>query len=192
MKSMLSSKWFFSEQAFRKRIKSPVEYVLGAALAVYREYDEKHECYRPLEHSVLTPRVSAMAQTLFAPPNVKGWPGGKTWLNTSTMLERNNFASALASGSLWNPKDAPFSVADSRPPAMAFDPARIIVDENAKRPEEIVPVLLDGYLPGGIRPEVERKLVDFVAVGKPSGPALDARVREAVHAILTLPEYQLC
>ena len=26
----------------------------------------------------------AMGQELFAPPNVKGWPGGKAWLNTST------------------------------------------------------------------------------------------------------------
>jgi hypothetical protein len=38
---------------------------------------------------------------------------------------------------------------------------------------------------------VRAKLVDFVADGKPSGPALACRVREAVHAILSVAEYQL-
>ena len=46
--------------------------------------------------------LGAMGQHLFAPPNVKGWPGGPAWLNTSTMLERDNFAGALAMGTLWS------------------------------------------------------------------------------------------
>ena len=192
IKTMLSSKHFFSELAFRKRIKSPVEYVLGAARAVYREYEEENAAYQPLPHQVLTPRVSAMAQTLFAPPNVKGWPGGRAWLTTSTLLERNNFASALASGSLWEPKDVAFAIAAEVPPSKAFDPARVIEEENATKPEEIVRVLLDVYLPSGIRVDAQQTLVAFVAEGKPTGLKLESRVREAVHAILTLPEYQLC
>jgi hypothetical protein len=52
-------------------------------------------------------------------------------------------------------------------------------------------LLLDTYLPGGVRPEAQAKLVAFLADGKPTGPALDRRVREAVHAILTMAEYHL-
>ena len=53
------------------------------------------------------------------------------------------------------------------------------------RPEDIVTALSDLYLPGGVRPErADAKLVAFVAEGKPTGPALARRVREAVHAIL--------
>jgi len=187
MRTMLSSKWFFSENAFRKRIKSPVEFVLGAAKAVYLEDPDS-----PLQQSLLTPRVTAMAQTLFAPPNVKGWPGGRAWLNTATMLERNNFASALACGSVWNPPDVPFAVAEGVPPPKVFDPARVIDEEKASTPEEIVRVLLEVHLPGGIRPEAQQKLVAFVGDGKPQGRALQDRIREAVHAVLTMPEYQLC
>lgn len=187
MKTMLSSKWFFSENAFRKRIKSPVEFVLGAARAVYREDNDL-----PLPQTLLTPRVTAMAQTLFAPPNVKGWPGGKAWLNTATMLERNNFASALACGSLWYPPDAAFALADGVPPKPPFDPARAIEEENATTPDDIVRVLLDIHLPGGIRPAAREKLVAFVAEGRPVGRELQDRVRETVHAIMTMPEYQLC
>jgi hypothetical protein len=59
------------------------------------------------------------------------------------------------------------------------------------RPDDVVRVLLDLYLPGGVRPEVRAKLVAFVAEGKPTGLALDRRVRETVHAILTTADYQL-
>ena len=39
-----------------------------------------------------------MGQLLFAPPNVKGWDGGKSWISTSTLLFRNNFANYLING----------------------------------------------------------------------------------------------
>jgi len=54
-----------------------------------------------------------------------------------------------------------------------------------------VQALLDHYVPGGVRPEARAKLAAYVGEGKPSGLALARRVREAVHAILTMPEYQL-
>jgi hypothetical protein len=64
-------------------------------------------------------------------------------------------------------------------------------EERASRAPEIVRALLDLYLPGEVRHEVCARLIAFVDEGKPSGPALARRVREAVHAILTLAEYQL-
>jgi len=76
-------------------------------------------------------------------------------------------------------------------PPWAFDPARLLQEEEANRPEEVVRVLLDLYLPGGVPAEARAKLVAFVAEGRPAGPALARRVREAVHAILTMAEYQL-
>ena len=39
-----------------------------------------------------------MGQILFAPPNVKGWDGGKAWISTSTLLFRYNFANYLING----------------------------------------------------------------------------------------------
>jgi hypothetical protein len=137
-----------------------------------------------------------MGQLLFAPPNVKGWPGGRSWLNTSTVLERANFAAALAMGTLWTappqrPAAAAVKTAEEPAPPSAFDPARLLREEAVSRPDDIVRVLLDLYLPGGVRPSAREKLTSFVAEGKPAGPALDRRVREAVHAILTMAEYQL-
>jgi hypothetical protein len=64
-------------------------------------------------------------------------------------------------------------------------------EENASKPADIVRVLLELYIPGGVRPEANAKLVAVLSEGKPTGTSLDRRVREAVHAILTMPEYQL-
>jgi hypothetical protein len=143
---------------------------------------------------------------LFAPPNVKGWRGAKAWLNTATVLERANFATALAMGTLWTDSlarparpavavegaDTPDADAPEEPaPPRAFDPARLLHEERVSRPEDVVRVLVDLYLPGGVRAEARAKLTTFVAEGKPAGAALERRVREAVHAILTMAEYQL-
>jgi uncharacterized protein (DUF1800 family) len=194
MRTMLSSKLFFSQHAFRKRIKSPVEFALGAVRAVYRRFEESDAHYRTLPHQVLVKWLGLMGQALFAPPNVKGWPGGKVWLNTATVLERDNFAAALASGSLWRPsaEQAGFAVSADLPPPRAFDPVRVLDEEKVTKPEDVVRVLLDSYVPGGVRAEARDKLVAFVAEGKPTRVPLARRAREAVHAILTMPEYQLC
>jgi uncharacterized protein (DUF1800 family) len=218
VRTMLSSRHFFSDHAFRQRIKSPVEFVLGAVRSVYRDYDARDKNHQPLPQQVLVRHIDATGQLLFAPPNVKGWRGGKSWLNTSTVLARDNFAQLLAMGTLWSGGNGNLVVSDDAqpeaavqpaPPAAAtapakpadqpeepeppkaFDPARVIHEEKVTNARDILRVLLDVHLPGGVRPASEEKLIAFVEQGKPKGPALDRRVRETVHAILTMPEYHL-
>ena len=55
VKTMLASRHFYSNHAFRQRVKGPVEYVLGAAHAVYRRYDEQETDYRSLPQRMLVP-----------------------------------------------------------------------------------------------------------------------------------------
>ncbi len=43
--------------------------------------------------------VSArLGQALFNPPNVKGWPGGESWINSQTLVQREQFLQALSRG----------------------------------------------------------------------------------------------
>jgi hypothetical protein len=216
VKTILASRHFYSGHAFRQRVKGPAEYVLGAVQAVYRRYMEGEADYRPLPQRMLVGWIEAIGLSLFAPPNVKGWPGGPSWLSTFTMLNRNNFAEALAMGTLWtNPSSEPtaamaaVSLTSGRvagkptrsaasvdtpeqpAPPRAFDPARLVEEAGVNDPKDIVSSLLDLYLADGVRTEVRAKLVAFVAEGNPTGAALALRVREAVHAILTMAEYQL-
>jgi uncharacterized protein (DUF1800 family) len=193
MRTMLGSRLFFSDHAFRKRIKSPVEYAVGAVRAIYRQYPDGDVHHRPIPHHALVKWLGTMGQALFAPPNVKGWPGSRTWLNTSTTLERDNFAAALASGALWRVPGAAsgFEVSNDVPPPKALDPVRVLEEANATTAADAVRVLLDAYVPGGVRPAAVERLTAFLADGKPTGVELARRAREAVHAILTMPEYQL-
>jgi uncharacterized protein (DUF1800 family) len=85
VETMLRSNLFFSPEAFRQRVKSPVEYALGVIMG--------------LEASVATqPLASALAglgQNLFQPPTNKGWAGGRDWLNPATAACRLKLAEAL-------------------------------------------------------------------------------------------------
>jgi len=68
-------------------VKSPTELVVGTL----RSLDVAPPATAPYAAA-----VSGMSQVLFAPPNVKGWPGGERWINTSTLLARKQFLERVA------------------------------------------------------------------------------------------------
>src|SRR5207253_9883169 len=57
------------------------------------------------------------------------------------------------------------------PPAKPYDPARLVHAAKAATAEDAVRVLVDVYLPGGVRESARARLVAFVAEGKPAGAA---------------------
>ena len=88
MEIILRSNVFFDSSVRRKRVKSPVEYAVGAVRAL--------EVVKPtVRADALAEAVSRMGQGLYAPPSVAGWDGGPAWANSTTMLARTNLALAL-------------------------------------------------------------------------------------------------
>jgi hypothetical protein len=72
-----------------------------------------------------------MGQNLFAPPNVRGWPGGERWINSSTLLVRKQFLDRVGRPArLRSVPDAPRGDAD----AIAARPAMTGDDAVAARP----------------------------------------------------------
>jgi hypothetical protein len=47
---------------------------------------------------VLAEWCGGLGQDLFYPPNVGGWPGGRSWITTRSAIGRANFAAALVDG----------------------------------------------------------------------------------------------
>ncbi len=46
-------------------------------------------------------RVSGqLGQSVFEPATVKGWEGGRLWITSASLLQRNNFAMALLGGQM--------------------------------------------------------------------------------------------
>lgn len=96
VKTMLGSRLFFSEHAYRKRVKWPVEYALAAVRAAVPARPKVTDPWVPFGDFI--DPLAKMGQVLFAPPNVKGWRTGTDWLNSATLLARNNFAETVAMG----------------------------------------------------------------------------------------------
>jgi uncharacterized protein (DUF1800 family) len=91
VETVLRSQTFFADDNLSNRVLSPVEYVVGAARAL--------ELFDPPSSTlVLAEWCGRLGQDLFYPPNVGGWPGGRSWLTTRALLGRTNYAAALVDG----------------------------------------------------------------------------------------------
>jgi uncharacterized protein (DUF1800 family) len=89
--AILKSDRFFAESNLGTRVLSPVEFIVGAARAL--------EMLDPAPSTLALADWSArMGQDLFDPPNVGGWPGGRAWMHTRSLVARANYAAALLSG----------------------------------------------------------------------------------------------
>jgi hypothetical protein len=88
---MFRSEEFYAPDVIRNQVKSPVQWLVNSV--------------RVLECELPPPLVSwgmlrQLGQDLFAPPNVKGWDGGVTWITTNTLLTRYNDAQSLVEGTV--------------------------------------------------------------------------------------------
>jgi len=76
------SRDFYSPASYATKIKSPVHLIVST----YRKLGLTELPTIP-DFNRLT---AGLGQTLFNPPNVAGWAGGRTWVTPATLLERGN------------------------------------------------------------------------------------------------------
>jgi uncharacterized protein (DUF1800 family) len=176
MRTLLRSRLFFSEHAYHQRIKSPVEFVAGMLRSLEGRV-QGEGAVLPLPAS-----LDGLGQTLFAPPSVKGWDGGRAWLNSATLLARHNLAWRFIQG------DQGPLAAQVNPLALARKHADL--NDPAKQVDFFLELLLQPER-NEVDDKARQKLVEFVAKGKPRDKELEARLRETVHAVLLMPVYQL-
>ena len=79
MEDIFTSEWFYEEKNVGALIKSPIELLVG----IQRMMPMKMENEEAL---LILQRI--LGQVLFYPPNVAGWPGGKSWIDSSTLMMR--------------------------------------------------------------------------------------------------------
>ena len=184
MRALLLSPQFSSAKAYRARIKSPIEFTVGA----YRALDVQGD------GQGLNTLTTLMGQPVFDPPNVAGWPGDKTsanWLNSGGWMTRLNYIDVLlARGTLTGKKAQPL-----------IDLQGMVNAHNLGSPDDFVDhfssFLLDGPLPTDRRSQVLNYLT---ASGNASSEQITLnggktyplnRVRGALYLIMASPEYQL-
>jgi uncharacterized protein (DUF1800 family) len=98
MKDIFTADWFYHEKNIGVRIKSPVELLVGIRRMLPMQLETEQ---------VMLLMQRLMSQVLFYPPNVAGWPGGKNWIDSSTLMLRLRLPQMVYAGDELNmrPKD---------------------------------------------------------------------------------------
>jgi uncharacterized protein (DUF1800 family) len=191
---MLVSHFFgsrlFFDPAFRGNyIKSPVQFYLGLVQDLGLEI-------APLPRYTLNP-MRQMGQLLFHPSNVRGWLGGRSWINSATLSARRQLVETLfapieeknlnadelidlvaaRSNGIEN-----FTVTEQHPlAALAELP-----------PGEATASLLRNFVGESVTSEFTASVEQFIASANAEPLQKLRRLKRATVALLQSPEYQVC
>ncbi len=80
LRTIFGSRLFYSHHALGTKVRGPVELAVG----LLRSLDGTTST------TALVDGLQPLGQTLFYPPSVKGWDGGRTWINSTTLIGRAN------------------------------------------------------------------------------------------------------
>ena len=163
VQKLLSSNLFYSKHSVGRKVRSPVELAIG----FLRTLDGSTDSYK------LAEALQRLGQGLLYPPSVKGWDGGRTWINSSTLLARSNLIRSL----LENDKTR-------------FGKQTLVEHlrkVGANSTDEIIDLLETTLfavrIPAAAKDRIRRLTRDANETNK---------LTETVHALCTLPEFQLC
>jgi uncharacterized protein (DUF1800 family) len=173
VKQILSSNLFYSEHAIGRKVRSPVE--LGVGLL--RSLGATSNLNK------LAAGCAELGQTLFYPPNVKGWDGGRAWINSSTLLGRANFVRQIMQAG-----ETRYVAPDGSGATASL--AQVAEAAGATTPEATVDWLI-GLLVAAPVPGASRDVLLDLAKNVTASGDRSTGIGQVVHAISTLPEFQL-
>jgi len=91
LKTIFTSRAFWDEKYRGTLIKSPIDLVVGSL----RTFDMEDG---DLSLFTINKLLKRLGQELYTPPNVKGWVGGRTWVNDVSLPIRQRFLQRLLRG----------------------------------------------------------------------------------------------
>lgn len=172
LREILLSPEFYSPEVVRHQVKGPVQWLVQISQSLEAPLPPPDSCEFILR---------SMGQVLFAPPNVKGWAGGRSWINGSTYLLRCNLA-----GTIVGADDKPLEKSRD---AIPVEWDRIAPAEMRKNPGALCDSLAFRFLSVPLEPGDRQKVIAFL---EKRGPDIsDATVRDCAHLIMSTPEFQL-
>ena len=193
MDDIFTSDWFYEEKNIGVRIKSPIELLAGMRRMLPMEFANE-------ESQLLLQRL--LGQVLFVPPNVAGWPGGKAWIDSTTLMYRLRLPLLLnAQDDLSiKPKDdddlmmgrMEAKPIGNRPPAMGkglevdIDWAAYANNFMDVPREKLVQIIGSSLLQ--VKPSFSEAVIKQYA----DSLSKESFIRTATIRIMSTPDYQLC
>lgn len=194
METIFKSDEFYQPQNKGNIIKSPVELLVGMRRTIPVDFGKD-------QVQLLFQRL--MDQVLFYPPNVGGWPGGRSWIDSSTLLFRMRLPQIIyySEEVTLRPKDMPDELTDTYS-------VRKVSDEYVKRFAKKVKadVNWDRYISAfkDIQTEALPDAIAATLLSDASGVKKDRLNNFTDHTsrenyiksltidLMSTPEYQLC
>ncbi len=163
VEKILSSQLFFSQHSIGRKVRSPVELIVG----LLRGIESKANVY------ALHKDLKQLGQALFYPPNVKGWEGGRIWINTSTLLARSNLVDKL--------------IKSGKSRFNAGKLEELTTSYGLQTPEEIINWLLEVNFAVSIPEEVQQQLTEILR----QKADRSRQIAKVIQVMCTLPEFHL-
>jgi uncharacterized protein (DUF1800 family) len=191
LRVMLCSQEFYAADIIRNQVKSPVQWLIGSVRVL--------ECDLP-PTLVSWGMTRQLGQDLFAPPNVKGWDGGVTWITTNTLLTRYNDAQALVEGTLPQLGAGDFARkqgGNSGKKAArqlqqihlgGVDLEKILTPEERADKDTLVASIQHRLLQTTLKGDQEQALREFLDSKEKLS---DADILTAIRLVMSTPEYQV-
>jgi uncharacterized protein (DUF1800 family) len=189
VRRFFASRLFFAPEFRGNFIKSPVQFYLGLVQDLNLDI-------APLPRFTLNP-LRQMGQLLYNPPNVRGWVGGRSWINSATLSARRQFVETLFTPIEEKALNADelielvaartngsqnFTVGEQHPLARI---AELDPGEAATR-------LVTDFIAVSVAPDFKTDVQQFIAASTPDPAQRWRRLQRATVALLQSPEYQLC
>ncbi|TXH21453.1 MAG: DUF1800 domain-containing protein [Chitinophagaceae bacterium] len=196
LKDIYTSSWFYDSSNMGTKIKSPIELIVG----IQRMFPT------PMKNELLLNYEKILGQQLFYPPNVAGWPGGKTWIDSTTLMARMRLPKILFNEDIMNLQA---KADDDQLMGRKNDGAEDIPSlkrnkKNEKNPKEIPEKWNDFLNTFSNTPrdvlftEMSKTLLQLPlktpkeVLSYVNQSSKDAFIKSAAIQIMSTPEYQMC
>ena len=175
------SDWFYDDKNIGNLVKSPVELLAGLTRQFYITYQNP---------DVLMQFQRTLGQVLFRPPNVAGWPGGKNWIDSSSLMYRMKIPSTILNAGVIDftgkadPGDETYLAAMRKQQLNVIKRVQAQPDWDKllnNIPKNTTNIEIAGFM---LEPRLNKAVIEEIN----NAPDL----KTAIIQIVSTPEYQLC
>jgi uncharacterized protein (DUF1800 family) len=149
LSTLFHSPEFWDDSAYRAKVKTPLEFVVSAVRASGADVEDAMPLAR---------QIANMGMPLYGAQPPTGYSmKAETWVSSSALLNRMNFALALASGKIRGAKVDVTQLAGSSPPpldpvlALSAMEAKLLADNVSKQTHDSIVAQMQGQSNGGAK-----------------------------------------
>jgi uncharacterized protein (DUF1800 family) len=180
---IFTAPWFYDPQNIGIQIKSPVLWMVGMRRQLPMEFQNP---------ALMLVLERLLGQVLFSPPNVAGWPGGKQWIDSSSLMLRMQVPGMIyrSQALVSRPKEDD-DVMMGRTGRMQLFQTQILWDDYIKNfnetAEHSIYAAVSELLLQKKMPLDEKDLIPYI-----DESSRERRIQSITIRLMSTPEYQLC